>query len=78
MKARHNSRVGAVILAAGKSTRMGEAKQLLPLGDGTVLGRTLDVRSVRLDEMVLVLGSSAETIRQQLSNAAQICPNLFR
>jgi len=62
-----NSRVGAVILAAGRSTRMGEAKQLLPLGESTVLEQTLgNVRGAAIDEIVLVLGSSAETIRQQL------------
>src|SRR5271170_129136 len=62
-----NSRVGAVILAAGRSTRMGEAKQLLPLGESTVLEQTLrNVRGAAIDEIVLVLGSSAETIRQRL------------
>jgi molybdenum cofactor cytidylyltransferase len=68
MKARSNARVGAVILAAGGSTRMGEAKQLLRLGESTVLGQTLEnVRRAGVDEIVLVLGSSAEAIRQQLS-----------
>jgi molybdenum cofactor cytidylyltransferase len=59
--------VAAVILAAGKSTRMGEAKQLLPLGESTVLGQTIEnVRRSRVDEIVLVLGSSAEAIRRRL------------
>jgi molybdenum cofactor cytidylyltransferase len=62
-----SSRVGAVILAAGRSTRMGEAKQLLHLGESTVLEQTLgNVRDAAIDEIVLVLGSFAETIRQQL------------
>jgi molybdenum cofactor cytidylyltransferase len=61
------AQVSAVILAAGTSTRMGRAKQLLPLGETTVLARTLEnVRSARLDDIVLVLGASAEAIRQQL------------
>ena len=52
---------------AGRSTRMGEAKQLLHLGESTVLEQTLgNVRDAAIDEIVLVLGSSAETIRQQL------------
>ena len=60
-------RVGAIILAAGRSTRMGEAKQLLRLGENSVLGKTLEnVRTAGVDEIVLVLGFSAETIRQQL------------
>jgi molybdenum cofactor cytidylyltransferase len=67
MKTRSNARVGAVILAAGGSTRMGEAKQLLRLGESTVLGQTLEnVRRAGVDEIVLVLGSTAEAIRQQL------------
>ena len=32
---------GAVVLAAGSASRMGEVKQLLPLGDSTVLEQTL-------------------------------------
>jgi molybdenum cofactor cytidylyltransferase len=67
MTGKDNSRVGAIILAAGKSTRMGESKQLLRLGESTMLGQTLDnIRSAGVHELVLVLGSSAETIRQQL------------
>jgi molybdenum cofactor cytidylyltransferase len=62
-----NARVSAVVLAAGASTRMGRPKQLLPLGQTTVLTRTLEnVRSAGLDDIVLVLGASAEEIRRQL------------
>ena len=62
-----NHRVGAIVLAAGRSTRMGEAKQLLRLGESSVLRKTLEnVRAAGVDEVVLVLGYSAETIRQQL------------
>ncbi|MBV8134580.1 MAG: molybdenum cofactor cytidylyltransferase [Deltaproteobacteria bacterium] len=61
-------RVGAVILAAGKSARMGEAKQLLQLGGATVLGRTMEnVRAADVDEVVVVLGASAGAIREQLA-----------
>jgi CTP:molybdopterin cytidylyltransferase MocA len=67
-KLRNNSRVGAVVLAAGSSSRMGEAKQLLPLADSTVLEQTLDnLLAAKVDEVVLVLGSSAETIRQRIA-----------
>jgi molybdenum cofactor cytidylyltransferase len=62
-----NAQVSAVILAAGASTRMGQTKQLLPLGGTTVLAQTIDnVRSAGLVEIVLVLGASAEAIRRQL------------
>jgi molybdenum cofactor cytidylyltransferase len=62
-----SAQVSAVILAAGASTRMGQTKQLLPLGGTTVLAQTIDnVRSAGLVEIVLVLGASAEAIRRQL------------
>jgi molybdenum cofactor cytidylyltransferase len=64
---RKSGGLAAIILAAGKSTRMGEAKQLLRLGESTVLGQTIaNVRRAAVDEVVLVLGSSADSIRRQL------------
>ena len=69
-KTKSNSRVGAVVLAAGSSSRMGEAKQLLPLADSTVLERTLqNLNAAKVDEIVLILGFSAETIRQRISDS---------
>jgi molybdenum cofactor cytidylyltransferase len=60
-------RVGAVVLAAGRSARMGEAKLLLRIGGRTLLERVLEaVRGAGVDEIVLVLGASAEAIRQSL------------
>jgi len=68
MEARNNSRFGAVILAAGMSSRMGEAKQLLRLGESTLLGQVLEnVRSSRVKDIVLVLGHEAEKIRERIS-----------
>ena len=34
--------VTGLVLAAGSSRRLGEPKQLLPYGSGTLLGHTLD------------------------------------
>ena len=46
---------------------MGEPKQLLRLGVRTVLGQTLDnLRRARVEEIVLVLGFSAEAIKRQI------------
>jgi molybdenum cofactor cytidylyltransferase len=68
MEARSNSRFGAVILAAGMSSRMGEAKQLLRLGENTLLGQVLEnVRSSGVKDIVLVLGHEAEKIRERIS-----------
>lgn len=65
-----NSSVAAVILAAGSSTRMAQAKQLLPLGSSTVLGQTIaNVRRSAVEAIVLVLGSSAPAIQGQLTDA---------
>jgi molybdenum cofactor cytidylyltransferase len=66
-KPRDTARVGAIILAGGSSSRMGRAKQLLPLGESTVLEQTItSVRGAEVNEIVLVLGASAEAICRQL------------
>jgi molybdenum cofactor cytidylyltransferase len=71
MNGRINPRVGAVVLAAGSSSRMGKPKQLLPLAGTTVLEQTLqNLRAAHVDEIVLVLGSSAEIIERQLSTSS--------
>ena len=68
MVAKMKPRIGAVILAAGSSSRMGEAKQLLRLGATTLLDQvTENVRGSRVDEIVLVLGHEAETIKQTIA-----------
>ena len=63
----------AIVLAAGKSTRMGAPKQMLPLGDTTMLGQTLEhLHQANMEEVLLVLGAQAETIQQSLPSI----PNL--
>lgn len=64
---RHRKKVAAIVLAAGCGSRMGQAKQLLPLGRTTLLGRVLDtVRGAGFDAIVLVLGFEAGRIRHAL------------
>jgi molybdenum cofactor cytidylyltransferase len=60
--------VVGVVLGAGSSTRLGRPKQLLPLGDRTLLGHVLaDVEAASsLDRVVLVLGAESESIRASL------------
>ncbi|HEV2989693.1 MAG TPA: nucleotidyltransferase family protein, partial [Candidatus Angelobacter sp.] len=63
-----HSRVSAIILAAGMSRRMGTPKQLLRLGDSTLLEHVIkNVRRSQADEIILVLGYAAETIQQQIA-----------
>jgi molybdenum cofactor cytidylyltransferase len=62
-------RIGAVILAGGLSTRMGNNKLLLPLGSKTVLEHVIDTVSlVEFDQVVLVLGHEAEVVKTRLNN----------
>lgn len=61
------SGVSAIVLAAGMSTRMGSTKQLLPFGGKPLLECVLEnVQRSQVDEIVLVLGFSAEIIRQTI------------
>lgn len=64
---RQATRVAAIVLAAGTSRRMGTPKQLLRLDGKSLLERTLDkVRGSAVDEIVLVLGATADEIRGEL------------
>lgn len=61
-------RFGAVILAAGASTRMGEPKQLLPLDGQPLLLRAIDAALASTAwPVVVVLGAHAEKIRPLLA-----------
>ena len=64
---KERSHTTAVVLAAGTSTRMGTVKQLLELDKRPLLQHVLDsVRSSGVDEIILVLGYAADTIKQEL------------
>lgn len=64
-------RVVAVVLAAGRATRLGRPKQLLPLGDRPLLAQTLArVSRSSVDGIVVVLGYAAAAIRQAIDFAA--------
>jgi molybdenum cofactor cytidylyltransferase len=59
--------VTGLVLAAGGSRRLGEAKQLLPFRGRTLLDATLDMaRSCHLDDLVVTLGGSAAEIREKV------------
>jgi molybdenum cofactor cytidylyltransferase len=56
--------VAGLVLAAGGSKRLGRPKQLLPYGNGTLLGHVLDVaRTCRFDQTLCVVGGSSGEVR---------------
>ena len=60
------NQVGAIILAAGASTRLGQPKQLVKLGAENLLERAVRLaRESGCAPIIVVLGSSAESIQSQ-------------
>jgi molybdenum cofactor cytidylyltransferase len=58
-----------IILAAGMSTRFGKMKQLLELGDSTILSMVIDTAlKSDLERVVLVLGHKADAVRASLGD----------
>jgi molybdenum cofactor cytidylyltransferase len=55
--------LSAILLAAGESKRMGEPKQLMPLGQSTILEQVIDnLLSSAVNEVIVVLGYRAEAM----------------
>ena len=59
--------IAAVVLAAGTSTRMGEPKPLVRIGDRPILSRVLEgVHGSMVNDTIVVLGDSADRIRLEV------------
>lgn len=59
--------IPGIILAAGRSTRMGRPKALLPIGGDTFLTRiAATLRAAAIDDVVVVLGHDAQAIAASL------------
>jgi molybdenum cofactor cytidylyltransferase len=59
------SRVAAILLAAGKSRRMGCCKQMLPLGERKVIDRCLDALVAGgADEVVVVVSEEGQDVAE--------------
>ena len=57
-------RVAAILLAAGRSRRMGAFKPLLPFGDSTVIESCIDnLRETPVDEIIVVAGHRADELQ---------------
>ena len=62
--------VAGVVLAAGRSSRLGTPKQVLPVGNTTLLGATVDAaRACGFGQIIVTLGDSADTVREQVALA---------
>lgn len=55
-------RLGAIILAGGRSTRMGRAKDSLPFGDNTLLGRVAGTLAACTSPVVVVARDAAQAL----------------
>jgi molybdenum cofactor cytidylyltransferase len=62
--------IPALVLAAGRSSRMGRPKALLQLGKDIFLTRIVGtLREAQVEEVVVVLGYEAEAVAEALSSA---------
>jgi molybdenum cofactor cytidylyltransferase len=63
--------IAAIILAAGRSTRMGTPKLLLPLRGRSMLRHVIDhARGSRCDEIVVVVGEAADRVAAEARGPA--------
>jgi molybdenum cofactor cytidylyltransferase len=61
------SRVGAILLAAGSSSRLGTPKQLLPFRDIPLVRHVADqVLASRVARLIVVVGSRSDEVRRAL------------
>jgi molybdenum cofactor cytidylyltransferase len=59
-----DARVCGLVLGAGGSKRLGRPKQLLPFGEGTLLGHVVGVaRACAFDQLVVAIGGAADEVR---------------
>jgi len=66
--------IAGVVLAAGRSSRLGRPKQLLPLHGEPLIRRTLrQVLASSLDQVILVIGHNADEVRAAVSSLPVAC-----
>jgi molybdenum cofactor cytidylyltransferase len=67
------SNLAVVILAAGRSSRMGRTKTLLPWGDSTVIDHIIQQwRSLSAGQIAVAIDSSNEALRDLLVSIPEI------
>ena len=64
-----DEQLGAIVLAAGSAQRMGRLKQLLPIGDSTMVHHvTSAVVALRLAQVIVVTGAKAGAVGKALAD----------
>jgi len=72
--------VCGLVLGAGGSQRLGRPKQLLPYGDGTLLGHVVETaRACDFDQLVVAIGGAADEVRDavDLSDARVVVNDAY-
>ncbi len=75
LKAHKTSPVTGVILAGGKSRRMGENKALLQLGGDSLIGHVIQRMRLVTDELLLITNNPAEYTHVGLPMHKDLVPN---
>jgi molybdenum cofactor cytidylyltransferase len=66
--------IAGIVLAAGRSSRLGRPKQLLPVDGEPLIRQTLrHVLASSLDQVILVVGHEADEVRNAVAGLPVIC-----
>ncbi|MCF6194026.1 MAG: NTP transferase domain-containing protein, partial [Kangiellaceae bacterium] len=63
-----DKQLGIVIIAAGNSSRLGSAKQLIKFKGHSLLQRTIKLANIASNHWVCVLGYQADRVRLELQS----------
>ncbi|WP_299835626.1 nucleotidyltransferase family protein [uncultured Tenacibaculum sp.] len=68
-------KIAMLVLAAGKASRMGSVKQLLPYKNSSILGTVLEssIKVFNSEDIYVVLGANAQKIKENLQNYTVNC-----
>ena len=65
--------ISAIVLAAGRSTRMGRPKMLMPWGDETVIGHVVGVlQRAELSDILVVTGAERTAVEEKIADRKNV------